>query len=58
MQVYRFTFTVDDTIKAESLVEAWSVIKDRIDDRYYGPTIANLEFVEETVETEEAEKVS
>lgn len=54
MQVYRFTFTIDDTIKAESLVEAWTVIKDRIDDRYYGPTIANLEFVEETVETEEA----
>jgi len=55
MQVYRFTFTVDDEIKAESLVEAWEVVKARIDDRYYGPTIANLEFVEETVEAEAPE---
>ena len=55
MQVYRFTFTVDDTIKAESLVEAWNIIKDRIDDRYYGPTIANLEFIEENAEKGEEE---
>ena len=55
MQVYRFIFSIDDTIKAESLEEAWSIIKARDEDNWYGPTIANLEFIEEIKEEEVAE---
>lgn len=50
MQTYRFTFNVEDNIEAESEVEAWEIVKARMDDRFYGPTRANLELTGETVE--------
>lgn len=47
MQIYRFSFNVEDEITAESLDEAWEIVKGRTMDRFYGPTKDNLEFVRE-----------
>lgn len=52
MQVYRFSFNVEDEIKAESLDEAWEIIKGRVTDRFYGPTRDNLELISEVTEEE------
>ncbi len=55
MQVYRFSFNVEDEITAESLDEAWEIIKGRIMDRFYGPTKDNLELISEVPEEEVTE---
>lgn len=47
MQKYRFTFSVDDEISADSKDDAWELVKKRISDRYYGPTHYSLELIEE-----------
>jgi len=52
MQVYQFSFNVEDEITAESLDEAWEIVKGRVMDRFYGPTKDNLELIRETVEEE------
>ena len=56
MNLYKFYFVVDTEIKAESIDEVWEIVKRRMADRFYGPTLANLEFLEEI--TEETEKVA
>ncbi len=54
MNVYRFSFSVEDEIKAESLTEAWGIIKESIIAGYYGPTRENLEFDRELPKEGEA----
>ena len=54
MNIYRFSFTVDDEIKAESLTEAWDIVKQSITAGYYGPTRENLEFDRELPKEGEA----
>lgn len=50
MQFYHFRFEVDAEIKAESLEEAWEIVKLRMADRFYGPTQEDLEFIREIPE--------
>jgi len=50
MNLYRFSFSVDEEIKAETKEEAWKIVKDSISVGYYGPTQANVEFLEEIPE--------
>ena len=52
MKIFRFSFNLDDEIRAETLEAAWKILKTREQDGWYGPTIANLEFIRE--EEEEA----
>ena len=47
MKIYRFTLNIDDEIKAETLEDAWKILKKREQDGRYGPTIANLELIGE-----------
>lgn len=53
MKIYRYSLHIDDEIPAESIEEAWGVVKARDEDNWYGPTIANLEFVREITEETE-----
>lgn len=55
MKIYRYTLIIDDEIQAETLEEAWAIVKARDEDNWYGPTIANLEFISETSEQAAAE---
>ena len=50
MNLYKFYFSIDTEIKAESIDEVWEIVKRRMADRFYGPTSANLEFLEEITE--------
>lgn len=56
MNLYTFSFSVEDNIQAESLEEAWKIARERVVSGFYGPTQANLEFIEEL--PEEAEEVA
>jgi hypothetical protein len=47
MNIYRFTLTIDDDTKAETLEEAWGKFSERVKRGYYGPTKENVEFMEE-----------
>lgn len=44
MKVYRFTFTVEDEIAAESQLEAWKAAREMLQLGYYGPTLESIEF--------------
>lgn len=55
MKIYHYYLNIDDEIQAESLEEAWVVVKARDEDNWYGPTIANLELIREETEEEKAE---
>ena len=50
MKIYRYSLHIDDEIIAEDLTQAWEVIKLRDEDNWYGPTIANLEYISEVPE--------
>jgi len=50
MKIFHYTLTIDDEIRAETLEDAWQVVKARDEDNWYGPTIANLEFIGEEPE--------
>ncbi|MBA7568670.1 hypothetical protein ES708_10404 [subsurface metagenome] len=50
MKLFRFTFSIDDDIEAQSKDEAWEIVKKRIADRYYGPTHNSLELIEDLTE--------
>ena len=55
MKIFRYSFHIDDEIRAETIEDAWQVVKARDEDNWYGPTIANLELIgeeEEEVKTE------
>ncbi len=47
MDIYRFSLSIEDEITAESQEEAWKIAKDRVVGGFYGPTQANIEFLEE-----------
>jgi len=55
MKKYEFTLNIYEIIEAESQEEAWRIAKDRVVSGFYGPTQANLEFLEELPELGEEE---
>jgi len=50
MNIYRLYIDIDDQIKAESREEAWKIAKEKVIGGFYGPTQANLEFIEKVPE--------
>lgn len=44
MKVYRFSFTIDDEIVAETRDRAYRIVRELFQLGYYGPTRDNLEF--------------
>ena len=50
MKIFRYSLTIDDEIRAETIEDAWQVVKARDEDNWYGPTIANLEPIGEEPE--------
>ena len=55
MKIFRYSLHIDDEIRAESLEDAWQVVKVRDEDNWYGPTIANLELIGEEPEEEKTQ---
>lgn len=53
MNVYRMTLDIDDEVQAETHEEAWVKFYERIKRGYYGPTLENVQLIEE-VRVEEA----
>ncbi len=50
---YKLTVSIEDEIEAEDLDEAWDTFKTRFEDRFYGPTIKDIEDMGEILEEEE-----
>lgn len=42
MNIYHFSLSIDADIEAEDLDEAWAAVKNYMDDRFWGPTSANI----------------
>lgn len=53
MNLYRITLTIEDECQAKDQEEAWVKFQERVKGGYYGPTMADVEFIEE-VQAEEA----
>ena len=53
MNIYHLSLSIEADIEAEDLNQAWAAIKDRMDDRFWGPTSANIELVGKKEESEE-----
>lgn len=53
MNIYHYSLSIEADIEAEDLDEAWATIKNRMDDRFWGPTAANIELTEVKPETAE-----
>ena len=54
MNTYRVALNVDEEVKAETPLEAWQVFKSDLDNGVYGPTIKDVELIEEGKEEEES----
>lgn len=57
MKKYRFALTIEDETYAENEYEAWTVFRNRVIDRFYGPIDKQIEMIEE-VTPEESEPES
>lgn len=47
---FRLTLTIEDEVIAEDIDDAWDTFKTRVEDRYYGPTVRDLEDLGEVTE--------
>mgnify|MGYP001112394961 CR=1 FL=1 len=47
MYVYRISLTIEDEVLAETKREAWKQFTERIREGFYGPTINEVEEIEE-----------
>lgn len=47
MYKWRFALTIEDEGYAEDEYTAWTIFRNRVIDRFYGPTNAQVEMVEE-----------
>ena len=47
---YHLSLTIEDELVAEDIDEAWATFSSRIEDRFYGPTQANIEDLGEVPE--------
>lgn len=50
MNKYQFTLTIEDEGYAENEYEAWTLFRNRVIDRFYGPIDKQVELIEEAVE--------
>lgn len=39
---YGLSFTVEDVVIAEDIDDAWGKFKERLEDRFYGPTVRDI----------------
>lgn len=53
MNVYHFSFSVEADVEGEDIDEAWMTIKERMHDRFWGPTAENVELIGKAPEEEE-----
>ena len=53
MNLYRIVLNAEDEVKAETALDAWGIFKKNMDHGVYGPTIADVELIEEGKEEEE-----
>lgn len=50
MNRYRFTLAIEDEAYAENEYDAWTIFRNRVIDRFYGPINEQVEMTEEAVE--------
>lgn len=52
MRKYRFVLTIEDEAHADNEYEAWTVFRNRVIDRFYGPIDKQIEMIEEVLPEE------
>lgn len=54
MNIYRVVLNIDEEVKADTALNAWGIFKENLDRGVYGPTLADVELIEEVREEEES----